>query len=165
MIEAVYTVTAEEHAESQKLWCTPELKKLPGRRLLLAVSTALGVCIGLSLSRLPWWLALAMALSLASIWTVTLWRKKALKRYQYLLKQADLSNVHARIDDEGYHSERAGESSCWMGWRSFSGWRESAGVIVLGRHLTYITLPKSAFTTEQQEELRALLRRNIVAAE
>jgi hypothetical protein len=161
MIDAVYTVSQSEFTEAQRIWCSRELKKLPGRVLVQVVSVIFGVFLGMSFGYVPAWLEIALGTSLLVIVLVCQWRKKAIRNYQFSMNADRMEAVHIHIDETGYRDEKTSVCGGWIAWPSFTGWRESTNVFVLGRNLTFITLPKSAIATEQQEELRALLRQHL----
>jgi hypothetical protein len=157
MIDVVYTLSQVEFAEAQRIWCSRELKKLPGRVMVQIVSIIFGGFLGFSFWFLPRWLSFALGVSLLLIVSVGQWRKKALRRYQFSLHADRMEAVHIYIDEMGYRDEKASICGGWIAWQGFTGWSESPNIFVLGRNLTFIAVPKSAIATEQQEELRALL--------
>jgi YcxB-like protein len=158
MIETTYAISQNEFSEAQKIWCSRELKKLPGRWLIQTVGILLGGFIGWSFKYLPLWLVLAIAALLLAQVAVSMWRKKAIRRYQYSMNAERFQEVEVWIDESGYRDRKSGECEGWIAWKSFTGWRESADVFVLGRDLTFVTVPKRALNPMQQEELRAILK-------
>jgi len=122
MIETAYAISRSEFAEAQKIWCSRELKKLPGRWLIQAVSILLGGFIGWSFKYLPPWLVLAIAVSLLAQVAVSMWRKKAIRRYQYSMNAERLLELEVWIDELGYRDRKSGECEGWIAWKSFTGW-------------------------------------------
>ncbi len=161
MIDAVYTVSQSEFTEAQQIWCSRELKKLPGRVLVQVVSIIFGGFLGFGFHYLPRWLSIALGVSLLLIVLVSQWRKKAVRRYQFSLNADRMEAMHIYIDETGYRDEKASVSGGWIAWPGFTGWSEGPNVFVLGRNLNFIPVPKSAIAPEQQEELRALLREHL----
>jgi hypothetical protein len=158
MIQTVYAISRSEFVEAQKIWYSLEFKKLPGHWLLQVVSFIFGGFIYWSFRYLPAWLVLALVLSLLAQVLVTSWRKKAIRRYQYSMNAERFQEVEVRIDESGYRDQKAGECEGWIAWKSFTGWRESSEIFVLGRNLSFVTVPKRALAPSEQEELRAMLR-------
>ncbi len=161
MIETTFTISQDDFIEAQKPWCAREVKKLPGRLLLRNVSIVFGGFVGWSFHYLPVWVALSTATSLLALCLVTQWRKKALRRYQYARRIRIAETAHVRIDETGYHDDRPEMCKCWMAWGTFTGWIETSRVFIMGRDLTYITIPKASLSDEQQGELRALLNQKL----
>jgi hypothetical protein len=157
MIAVTYTISEANFNEAQKLWCPTASRNLPGRHLILGVSVILGGFIGWSLHFLPAWLSGCIGGSLLVLILVTQWRKKALRRYQFSLRAKGFEGVDVWIDSDGYRDERAGVCGGWIAWSSFTGWRETPNIFVLGRDLTFVTVPKSALSADQQAELRSIL--------
>jgi hypothetical protein len=59
-----------------------------------------------------------------------------------------------------FHNAHADSKVAWSG---YVGWGESKRVfVIMPQPRIYITIPKRAFTTEQLDEFRELLRRNIL---
>jgi hypothetical protein len=153
----VYAISETEFTEAQKIWCTKEYKKLPGRWVVQAVAIIFGGFVGWSFIYLPTWLVLALCGSLLAQMVVSAWRKKAIRHYQYSLHSERFREVEVQIDDTGYRDQKPGVCEGWIGWNDFTGWRENTNVFVLGRNLSFVTVPKRALTQEQQQELRGML--------
>jgi hypothetical protein len=157
VISTTYAISETEFVEAQKIWCSRELKKLPGRWLIQSVSILFGGFIGWSLTYLPRWLVVGLCGSLLAQVLVSVWRKKAIRHYQYSLNADRFREVEVQIDESGYRDQKPGVCSGWIGWNDFTGWRESDNVFVLGRNLSFVTVPKRALAPEEQQELRELL--------
>jgi hypothetical protein len=157
VISTVYAISEPEFTEAQKAWCSREFKKLPGRWVIQTVSIIFGGLVGWSFKYLPLWLVLALSGSLLAQIVVSAWRKKAIRHYQYSLSAERFREVEVQIDESGYRDQKPGVCECWIGWKDFTGWRESANVFILGRNLSFITVPKRVLTPEQQQELRGML--------
>jgi hypothetical protein len=157
MIQMVYTISEAEFSEAQKLWCSRELKKLPGRWLTQGVGVLFGGFIGGSFHYLPLWLVCSLGGSLFALILVGQWRRKAIRHYQYTISAERFNDIEVSIDESGYRDRKAGKSEGWIGWSDFTGWRESANVFILGRNLTFVTIPKRALTAAQQDDLRVTL--------
>jgi hypothetical protein len=161
VIDITYTLSEADFSEAQKLWCGTELKKLPGRKLIFGLALVFGGLLGWDIGSMPTWLKASMAIVILAIVFTTQWRQKAVRRYQYELKAKDFDHIQTRIDGGGYWCGKEGLSNGWIAWAAFTGWRETPRIIVLGMGLSFITIPKSALSPEQQTELRTLLQTNI----
>ena len=161
MIEMVCAVSLAEATEARKLWLPKEVKKLPGHTLVLAASVISGCFLGFSLPYLPLWLRITLSASLLGLVGIIEWRKKAIRKYQHAINAEHRETARVRLDETGYHDEKEGSCRCWIGWSGFSNWREGPNIIILGRKLTYLTLPKAALSKEQLDELRTLLKSKI----
>jgi len=157
VIKTTYTISEAEFVEAQKVWCAKEARKLPGRSLVFGLSIVLGVCIGLSFTYLPIWLSTAFVLTLAAQIAASYWRKRALRSHAYAVNSKRMEEVRVQIDDAGYQDERPGLCGGWMKWDSFTGWQEAKSVFILGRNMTFVTIPKRGLESSQQDELRTLL--------
>jgi hypothetical protein len=164
MIEITFAISEPEFAEAQKMWCPAVVKKLPGRIPYLVVIFSLAALIGWTLHNSPVGYQLAIGFFLVALVVVSKWRKKAIVKYQYSLNAERYKEVHARIDDTGYHDERPNESHSWVSWSLLTGCLEGSTVFVLGRDLSFITVPKRALSPDQQDELRAMLKDRFVSA-
>jgi len=158
MIETTYTLAEEDFQEASKLWCKKEVKKLPGHALVLALAGIFGVFMGMGLSKLPPWHTLAFALIMLTWVLLSKWRRKAIAHRQFEMKGTESRDIRIRIDDTGYSDEKTDSCGGWINWPGFSGWRETPRIFVLGRQLQFVTIPKSGLTSEQQNDLRALLQ-------
>ena len=161
MIEMICAVSLAESNEARKLWCPKEVKKLPGHTLVLGASVFFGCCLGISLPYLPLWLGITLSVSFLALVGIIEWRKTAIRKYQHAVNAEHRETAHVRLDETGYHDEKEGSCRCWIGWSGFCNWREGPNTIILGRKLTYLTLPKAALSKEQLNELRTLLKSKI----
>jgi hypothetical protein len=164
MIDITFDLSQAEFSEAQQMWCPKELKKLPGRTLYQIISIIFGGFIGWSFQYLPAWLIGALCLSMLANVSLYLWRKKAIRRYQYSANAELMESVKVHIDETGYRNEKSTMCGGWIAWDGFNGWRESKNIFVLGRNLTFISLPKTAMSSAQQDELRTLLNSHLGAA-
>ncbi|MDQ2924663.1 MAG: YcxB family protein [Acidobacteriota bacterium] len=158
MIETTFAISEPEFAEAQKMWCPAVVKKLPGRIPYLTIIFSLAALIGWTLHNSPVGYQLAIGFFLIALVVVSKWRKKAITKYQYSLNAERYKEVRAKIDDSGYFDHRPDESNSWLAWSLITGWLEGKTVFVLGMNLNFITIPKRALSSEQQDELRATLR-------
>jgi hypothetical protein len=157
VISTNYAISETEFVEAQKIWCPRELKKLPGRWLLQAVSIVFGGFVGWSFIYLPRWLVVGLCGSLLAQVVVSAWGKKAIRHYQFTLNADRFREVEVEIDESGYRDQKPGVCGGWIDWKDFTGWRESDNIFILGRNLSFVTVPKRALTPEQQQELRKVL--------
>lgn len=161
MVEAAYTVTQEEFTEAQKVWCPQVARQIPGYWLMQIAGVAFGACLGVAIVNLRAKFAVPLAVTLTLYFLVIQWRKRAARKYQYESKGLVREQVTVRFDDAGYHDEKEEHCGGWISWAGFSGWRETSAIFVLGRALTFITVPKRPFSPQEQEELRDLFRNKI----
>jgi hypothetical protein len=164
VIETTYTISQPEFIEAHKMWCSTEYKRFPGRTLQLVLCAFLGGAIGGTIFFSPPWLSVALYLSLFAMIFVSRWRQNAIRKYQFTQNAKQMEEVHVRFDDMGYHDEKADMCGGWIAWGNFSGWREGSTFFVIGRNLTFVTVPKAALTPEQQQELRSLLQSRLGAS-
>ncbi len=156
MVEAVYTVTEQQFVEAAKAYCKPRAKKLPGYVLLQLFS---GIFVGLSVFITltnPSWLTAGVLGSLAALLIVQQWRKRAIPTYQASAYAEYNEEVAVRFDEQGFHSSKTGLSTTWVAWPAFTGWMETNSMFILGMKLSWIPIPKSAFSPQQQDEIRNL---------
>ena len=157
MIDVTYTLSQTEFSEAQKIWCSKQVKKLPGYVLYQVFSVVFGGLVGWSFRYLPIWLIGALSVSMLANVAVYLWRKKAIRRYQYSANAELMEAVQIHIDEVGYRNEKSGRCGGWIAWDGFTGWLENKKIFVLGRNMTFIVIPKAALSTEEQAELRSLV--------
>ena len=161
MIDVRYSVTQEEFQQAQKLWCPAQIKKVPGRYLVLGLGITLGVLVGWSLHYLPLWLSSSIYGLMLATYFAQRWRRRKALVFQYDRMRKDLEDISVRFDDVGYHYAReARHEGSWM-WPAFTGWREGPLVVVIGRGLSFVTVPKRALNAQEMETLRTLLGRNV----
>jgi hypothetical protein len=158
VIETVYTLTKAEFFEGQRLWCPRAVRKLPGHWLIQGVYVAFSLLILFSVRYLPFWLAIAFALCMASYAVLIVWRKDRVQAIQFDELKDSVREISLRIDSEGYHDQKESMGSCSIAWKRFTGWREGDNVFILGINLQFITIPKTALSEDQQNELRTLLQ-------
>lgn len=161
MIDTTYTISEAEFAQANALWCGDAAKKLPGYIPLQITYGVFGACIGWSLHYMPAWLWIALILSMLAVQLIVRWRRKVIRKRQFLHMSGRISDVHVRIDETGYADEKPNCCRGWNAWAGFTGWKEGSLVFVLGRNLSFTTVPKAALSLEQQDELRALLKAQI----
>lgn len=164
MIDVTYSISQPEFIEAQKMWCSREYKKLPGKTLYQTVSVVFGVFLGLSLPHLPLWLIASVSMCLIALVLVGQWRKNAVREYQFAQNAKQMEGIRVHIDEAGYQDEKADVCGGWISWSNFTGWRESPSIFVLGRNLKFVTIPKAPLSSEQQQELRALLQSHLGAS-
>lgn len=160
-IEATYRISQEEYLEAYTAHCKPAVKRAPGYWPVQAVGAFFGIAIGLSLFRLPPWLAIWLAIGLIANFSVSRWRMRKLRKFQYSVRHDSEETVTARLDETGYHYLKQGACSGWMSWSHFDGWRETPNTIILGHGVAFVALPKRVFAEEQQAELRSLFNERI----
>ena len=164
MVEATYTVSEKEFVEAASAYCKPQSRKFPGH---WAIQVASGFFIGfaaLTIQFNPRWLSISLLVSMASLFIVQQWRKKAIPVYQASAYAMFNEEVSVRFDEQGFHSTKIGLSSSWIAWSGFSGWQETQHTFVLGVKLFWVAIPKAAFDEVQQNELRALFHSRVVAS-
>jgi len=161
VIETTYFISQAEFIAAHKMWATLEYKRLPGRTLQSAACVIFGCALVVSFLYMPIGIAVALYMSLVAIILIGHWRRGEIRKYQYSQNAKQMEGLHVRIDDSGYWDEKTGIAGGWIAWTSFTGWLESPSVFVIGRNLTFTTVPKSALSTEQQQELRSLLQSHI----
>ncbi len=161
MIDTTYTISEAEFAQANALWCGDAAKKLPGHIPLQITYAIFGACIGWSLHYMPAWLWIALILSMLAVQLIVRWRRKVIRKRQFLHMSGRISDVHVRIDETGYEDEKPDCCRGWNAWTGYTGWREGSLVFVLGRNLSFTTVPKAPLSLEQQDELRALLKSQI----
>ncbi|HEY5329828.1 MAG TPA: YcxB family protein [Acidobacteriaceae bacterium] len=160
MIETVYSVTEAEFVEASQLWCPQVVKKLPGYVLAQIALGVAGACVVISFRVLPYWLCVALVISIGTWLLLGRWRSKAIRKNQYMLFAESMTEVSVRFDDDGYHDHKDGRGSSWIAWKIFTGWAETPRIFVLGINQNFVTIPKSALSGEQQDNLRTLLRQH-----
>ena len=161
MVEAAYIVTQEEFTEAQKLWCPRVARKIPGYWPMQLTGTAAGACLGVAIVHLAAQFSVPLVASIILYFLVIQWRKRAARTYQYEAKGRLHEQVKVRFDEAGYHDEKENHCGGWISWQGFSGWRETSTIFVLGRAVSFITVPKRPLSILQQEELRQLLQNRI----
>jgi hypothetical protein len=161
MIEAVYTLTEEEFIEGSKIWCPQAVKKVPGYWPLQIFFFAFCAGIGLGLHYYPPKFQVVMAVLFFGWLGISQWRRSAARKYQYQSKSNQREEVSVKLDDVGYHDNKAGVCGGWIAWSGFTAWRETENIFLLGRDLNYVSIPKRPFTEEQQDEIREMIRANV----
>ena len=161
MIDTVYTVSEAEFSQANTIWCGGAARKIPGYVPLQFTYAVFGACIGWSLRYLPSWLWIGLILSMVAVQLIVRWRRKFLKKRQFLHMSGRMAELHVQIDDSGYRDEKSGCCGGWNAWSGYTGWKEGPLVFVLGRNLSFTTVPKAPLSPEQQTELRLLLESKI----
>ena len=161
MIDTVYTVSETEFSQANVIWCGGAARKVPGYVPLQLTYALFGACIGWSLHYLPAWLWISLILSMVAVQWIVRWRRKFLKKRQFVHMSGRMAEVHVQIDDSGYRDEKPGCCSGWNAWSGYTGWKEGSLVFVLGRNLSFTPVPKASLSQEQQTQLRYLLESKI----
>jgi hypothetical protein len=162
MVEATYTVTEKQFTEAAAAYCKPIARKYPGYIWLqIALGSFVGLTFATTLSN-PVWLNVALLTTLLAVFVTQQWRKKAVPVYQASAYAEYNEQVSVQFDEEGVHTEKSGRSKAWMAWPLFTGWMETEHMFIVGMGLSWIPVPKAAFSSLQQDELRTLFISRIV---
>jgi hypothetical protein len=168
-LEIRYAISQEEYVEAARLWSTLETKQrhnslMTSWRGVVFFFTIFA--IGLIMSQGGMIVSAWMIGGMAAIWLIAfILQKWVCPRYLNKAFDEQRSGLDIRLylGEEHIESERAdGSSTGRYLWSAFVKYLESENTLVLYlNRLQFIIIPKRAISSEQQEELRSLLRTHI----
>ena len=171
MIDICFTVTESEYLEAQKLFVRHQYRNVIRLRwILVAVYIASSLAVPFIGSRphhpSPLHVLLSLFMSVCVVVAI-LGAKNLLQRLafgrRFRKEKRFLTDVHARIDDQGYWCEIPGVGSGMMEWLAFDRWTEGYTVIFLVTGSSMTMVSKSSLTPPQLSELRMMLQTRVSA--
>lgn len=101
-------------------------------------------------------------LGLPIVYFLSLWIAPGLQaRLQYRRMPGAQSQITMTVSDSEIHV-RSKHYDSHVNWSTYIGWAEGRSVFVLfPQPRIYVPIPKRAFTGEQQEQFREILRRSV----
>jgi len=164
-LEITYQLTADDYRHGLRAWQTRSPWRLWNYRLSFAVLVLLFL-FGLIL--LAWNPSLELryfslfALGIPVVGLFSLWGGPRIHaRLQYRRMPSAQAPTTMTVSDSGIHV-RSMHYDSRVNWSAYIGWAEGKSVFVLfPQPRIYVPLPKRAFSGEQIEQFREILRRNI----
>ena len=165
MIEVTYTLTADEFSQSMLVASRKIQKGMWRLRLYLCIALPIALICPAFSKAFTWHtyvdgrILFVAVLFLTCLSLPSITARSARKQFSKL--NSMFTDVHLRLDDEGYHAKQPGLTQADLQWSAFTGWKEDKNVVLLFRQSATFILPRRAFAASQMEDLRTLLTRHL----
>lgn len=164
-MEVTYQLTEDDYRQGLRVWRTRTALRLWSLRIssaLMVVVFVMGVVMltwssNLELKYFSWF-----ELGLPVVYFLSLWIAPGIQaRMQYRRMPGAQSPITMTVSDSEVHV-RSKHYDSHVNWSTYIGWAEGKSVFVLfPQPRIYVPIPKRAFSNEQIELFREILRRNV----
>ena len=164
-MEVTYQLTEDDYRQGLRVWRTRTALRLWSLRIssaLMVVVFVMGVVMltwssNLELKYFSWF-----ELGLPVVYFLSLWIAPGIQaRMQYRRMPGAQSPITMTLSDSEVHV-RSKHYDSHVNWSTYIGWAEGKSVFVLfPQPRIYVPIPKRAFSNEQIELFREILRRNV----